>query len=220
MEDGTHNCHTDTKQIIYCIHCQNCDELYPFIVQQQTPVGEMSSSVIKSDPWFFRLRRCVVNIIYQPLYHSGSSLQCSLYHCTGGWVDSRIHLVSLEKSLSPLPGFELIPPLSSPYQLWYPSSCKYTSLILNWNYSQWPSIICSLRGNIKTCQYSCKIYFFKKSHTYCNKCLSWVNNSSDSTDYINPAISFYHLLRMISTDITMRCNNPWEIGTALKISYA
>lgn len=97
MEDGTHNCHTDTKQIIYCIHCQNCDELYPFIVQQQTPVGEMSSSVIKSDPWFFRLRRCVVNIIYQPLYHSGSSLQCSLYHCTGGWVDSRIHLVSLEK---------------------------------------------------------------------------------------------------------------------------
>jgi len=50
MEDGTHNCHTDTKQIIYCIHCQNRDELYPFIVQHQTSVGEMSLSVIKPDP--------------------------------------------------------------------------------------------------------------------------------------------------------------------------
>ena len=49
-KDGTHNCHTDTKQIIYCIHCQHCDELYPFIVQNQTSVGEMSLSVIKPDP--------------------------------------------------------------------------------------------------------------------------------------------------------------------------
>jgi len=219
MEDGTHNCHTDTKQIIYCIHFQNCDELYLFIVHQLTSVCEISSSVIKSGPWFFRHRRCVVNIIYQPLYHRGISPQCPLYRRPGGLQNSS-GFFREETSLSPLPWFELIPPLSSPYQLWYPSLCKYTSLTLNWNYSQWPSIIYSLRGNIKTCRYSCKIYLFKKSLTYCNKCLSWVNNSSDTIEYINPTISRYHLLRMISTDITMRCNNPSEIGTALKISYA
>ena len=207
-EDGTHNCHTDAKQIIYCIHCQNCDELYPFIVQQQIAVGEMSSSVIKSDPWYFRLRRCVVNITYQPLYHRGRSPQCPLYRSLGG-IQNSSGFFGEEKSPSPLPGFEPIPPLFSPYQMWYPSLCKYTSLILNWNYSQWSSITCSLRGDIKACNYSCKIYFFKKSLTYCNKCLSWVNNSSDSTEYINPTISCHHLLRMISTDITLSCNNPF-----------
>jgi len=144
----------------------------------------MSSSVIKSDRWFFRLRRCMGNITYQPLYHRESSPQCLPYRRLGGLQNSS-GFFREEESLLPLPEFELIPPLSSPHQLWYPCLCKYTSLLLNWNYSQWSSIICSLRGNIKTRQYSCKTHFFKKSLTYCNKCLSWVNNSSDSIEYIN-----------------------------------